>query len=135
MREKLDYYNLGQRKYLFLWECLPRILVSRIPELFTGIFTLGLAIERFILIVFPFDAATLLCRRNRLVAYSIILAITTGLTSFELIYQYTSYLKSPFNCNNIPAGVHGYLAETSEQKNRISKKQLREGSFAEHLQT
>ncbi len=91
------------------------VLVSRIPELFTGICTLGLAAERFILVVLPYDASTLLCKRNRVVVYSIIVAITTALTCVELSFQYISYLESRYQCNTIPAGKHCYYTETSDE--------------------
>ncbi len=69
--------------------CLPRFLVSRVPEHFTGLCTLTLAVERFILITMPLDAGRLLSKWNRVVAYSVVLGVATSFTVFEASYQFS----------------------------------------------
>ncbi len=81
--------------------CLPLMLVVRLPEIFTGICSVSLALERYLL-VHPAGAQDLLCRRNRIVAYSIAATLTLLLTLFEAVYNFV-YNFQPYSCMFFPS--------------------------------
>ncbi len=64
--------------------CVPRVLVGRIPEYFTGLCTLTMAVERYILIIYPFKADQFLRKRNRIAVYSIITTLCFGFSFSEI---------------------------------------------------
>ena len=79
-RVKRFYLKLiNEEMGAYFWmDCFPLILFLRVPEYFTGLITLALALERYILIVKPFRASELLTKRNRVISYSIL--TLTGIT-------------------------------------------------------
>ena len=97
-------WNADNSLHLFTWYCLPDYLITRIPENFTGLCTLTLALDRFILVVFPFQSEQLLSTRNRLLAYSLLTALTFGITSYELQYYFRRIINSEYfgRCYHVP---------------------------------
>ena len=46
--------NYFDDQIFYTLDCVPRFLVARVPEIFTGLCTVTLAAERYILVIMPF---------------------------------------------------------------------------------
>ena len=70
---------------VLFWNCYSSFLLTRVPETFTGLRTLVLAVDRFILIVLPLRAAQLLTKKNRIIVYTLLTVPALALTAFEAV--------------------------------------------------
>ena len=111
---KLQTFIYDTKEGSNLLLCLSRLLVTRIPEHFTGPCTVALAIERFILVCVPFKASTWLSKRNRLLAYSTILTLMITAGVFEISYAVTSGRFSDL-CMFFPNADHEWIEESWEK--------------------
>ena len=68
---------------IMFWTCYSSFFLTRIPETFTGLCTLVLALDRFVLIVLPLRSAQLLTRTNRIVVYTLLTVPALALNLFE----------------------------------------------------
>ena len=73
---------------LHLAICIPRLLTSRVPEYFTGLITMSLAVERYILVIMPLKAEQLLSGRNRRIAYTAVTATIFIMLGGEALFRF-----------------------------------------------
>ncbi len=90
------FKNVHYNKQAFFWvHCFPSVLFIRVPEYFTGLLTLVLALERYILVVHPFSANELLTKRNRTVCYSILTLVSVLCCVVDVGIRINHYEASP----------------------------------------
>ncbi|XP_075251809.1 uncharacterized protein LOC142344164 [Convolutriloba macropyga] len=107
-QENDDYYWLNQFFYYFrhstvkiFWlTCVPLVLYHRINEYVTGICTLILATERFIVYCAPNKVSVLLTPRMRLITYLSSTVFIIAITIFEIVFRYKTFNHWQFlNCS------------------------------------
>ena len=89
-----------------------RLLTSRLPDYFLCFCTLALAVERFILVVLPFQAKELLRKRNRLIAYIALTAIILGFIAarvdeFDVNYPWFDVFRRYLSMFEVVRRQHG----------------------------
>ncbi len=67
------------------WDTLVRMLVNTIPHWANCFLAVGMALERYILICKATDAERLLCRRNRLIFYSLLIFMIVGTSTAYVV--------------------------------------------------
>ena len=84
--------------------CMPRVLVLRLSEYFTGPITLVITVERFLMVVKPHSYEEILSRKNRLILYTTLTLLIVLMTAIDVL------IRSDYRLNIIVEGFcsHGF---------------------------